>query len=109
MQRQYRAISRIHAAPRLVILVLFVTDLDSKFQMREVLPDEFDQAAAIGAPIRIDRVALLEQVTRKVQRRPCGSIGGCVMVFEELREQLPSCGSAGNLMTLDPVPQRCAL
>jgi len=76
--------------------------------MGEVPAHEFDEDAGMGAPVRIELLLSLEQVSRKIQRRPGRSIRGSLVVFEELSEQCTVGRGAGNLVTLGPFPERPA-
>src|SRR5450755_1276618 len=99
-----RTVGGIDAAPRLAILILFVTHGYAQFDVSKIPANEFDQRAGIGAPIGIEQCLFLDQVPGKIQRRPGRSIRGRFMVFEELRKQRSIGGGASNLMMLDPVP-----
>ena len=87
VQREHGAVGRVDAAPGLLIFILLVTHPDAEFHVREVVVDEFEQGAGIGAPFKVERLPFLKQVSREIQGRPRGSIGGRVMIFEKLGQR----------------------
>ena len=78
----------------------------AKFAVSKVCAHEFDQQAAVAQPVLIQPILSLEQVARKIQGRPRAAIAGCVVIFEELREQRALVRGARDLVILDPSPQR---
>src|ERR1700722_16582299 len=104
VKREHRAVGGIDAAPSLLVLILLVTNGHAEFCVSEVAAHEFHQHACVELPFGIYGFSLLEQIARKIQRRPGRTIGGRVVILEELGKERTVGDRARNLMTLDPMP-----